>query len=185
MKEFEKIYNINPRDIVRGIISTHYGWEQSLVDSIKNEWNNFRQDAISSLVKNIYSVIEKSEKKIYLSAAVKPNLIEARSRWSQDWGDWLHGDFIDFVVPMNYYKEIRHFNNSIQIIKTNLDDMDINRIIMGISTYNQDVQSAIDKILLTRLNGFKGISIFSYDSHKNNLEWFDPLIEALGTKKYD
>ena len=86
---------------------------------------------------------------------------------------------------MNYYKEIRHFNNSIQIIKTNLDDMDINRIIMGISTYNQDVQSAIDKILLTRLNGFKGISIFSYDSHKNNLEWFDPLIEALGTKKYD
>ena len=86
---------------------------------------------------------------------------------------------------MNYYKEIRNFNNSIQIIKSNFDDMDIKRIIMGIATYNQDVQSAIDKILLTRLNGFQGVSIFSYDSHKNNLNWFNPLIDALGNKNYD
>jgi hypothetical protein len=53
-------------------------------------------------------------------------------------------------------------------------------VIMGVSTYNQDAQSAADKILLARLNGFHGVSIFSYDTHKHNLEWFQPITEALG-----
>ena len=56
---------------------------------------------------------------------------------------------------------------------------------MGISTYNQDAQSVVDKILLTRLNGFRGVSIFSYDSHKNDLKWFQPVIDALGSQIYD
>ena len=80
---------------------------------------------------------------------------------------------------MNYYKEIRHFNNSIQIIKTNLDDMDINRIIMGISTYNQDAESVVDKIFLSRINGFEGISLFSYEVHKEDFEWFIPILESI------
>ena len=183
MDVFEDKYDINPRDIIRGIISTHYGWDEKFIDSIKVEWESFRQNAISSLVKDIYFFIEASNKEVTLSAAVKPNLMEAKNRWSQDWGRWLNENFIDFIVPMNYYKKIRNFNNSIQIIKSNFNDMEINRIIMGIATYNQDAQSAIDKILLTRLNGFKGVSIFSYDSHKNNLDWFVPLIEALGNRK--
>ena len=185
MKEFEKIYDINPRDIIRGIISTHYGWEQNYVDSIKFAWTKFRQDAISKLVSDINDEIKKSEKEIKLSAAVKPDLIESKNRWYQDWGSWLHQDIVDFVIPMNYYKEIRYFNNSIQIMKSNLDPNSLTKIIMGISTYNQDSQSATDKILLTRLNGFRGVSIFSYDSHKNNLKWFQPITEALGVQTYD
>ena len=50
---------------------------------------------------------------------------------------------------------------------------------MGISTYNQDAESVIDKIFLSRLNGFNKISIFSYESHKNNLEWFNPIVESI------
>ena len=92
---------------------------------------------------------------------------------------------IDFVVPMNYFKEIRDFNNSVQIMKANLEPKDLKQVIMGVSTYNQDAQSAADKILLARLNGFNGVSIFSYDSHKNNLEWFQPVTEALGQPSFD
>ena len=62
---------------------------------------------------------------------------------------------------------------------------DMNRVIMGVATHNQDAQSVADKILLSRLNGFKGVSVFSYDSHKNNLEWFHPVTEALGIPAYD
>ena len=70
-------------------------------------------------------------------------------------------------------------------MKSNLNADDIHLVIMGVSTYNQDAQSAADKILLSRLNGFRGVSIFSYDSHKNNLEWFQPVTEALGVPAYD
>ena len=179
MKEFEKIYDFSPRDITRGIIPP------DIADSIRIAWKQFRLDAVSELVHDTYGIIQKSGKEIALSAAVKPNLMEARNRWNQDWGRWVQEGYIDFVVPMNYFKEIRHFNNSVQIMKSNLHADDMNRIIMGVSTYNQDAQSAADKILLSRLNGFRGISVFSYDSHKNNLQWFQPVTEALGIPAYD
>ena len=70
-------------------------------------------------------------------------------------------------------------------MKSNLNQDDLTRVIMGVSTYNQDAQSAADKILLSRLNGFKGVSIFSYDAHKNNLDWFQPVTEALGVSSYE
>ena len=111
-------------------------------------------------------------------------MIEAKNRWNQNWPDWIQGGYIDFAVPMNYYNDIRDFNNVIQIMKSNIHINDISKVIIGVSTYNQDAQSAADKILLSRLNGFKGVSIFSYDAHKNNLEWFSPVIEALGLPDY-
>ena len=185
MAAFENIYNINPRDIVRGIISTRFGWSKEFVDSMYVAWDQFRLDAVTELVNNIYEKIQESSQNISLSAAVKPNLVEARFRWYQDWGRWVQEGMIDFVVPMNYFKEIRDYNNSVQIMKANLEPEDLKLVIMGVSTYNQDAQSAADKILLARLNGFNGVSIFSYDSHKNNLEWFQPVTEALGQPSFD
>jgi len=187
MKIFDQKYNINPRDIVRGIISTRFGWEQSFVDSMYIAWDQYRKDAVTSLVYSVYQEIQNSGKNITLSAAVKPNLIEANSRWFQEWDKWLESGIIDYVVPMNYYKEISDFNNAIQIMKSNLGPNELDLIIMGIATYNQDAQSAADKILLARLNNFKGVSIFSWDAHKNNLDWFHPITGALGipnVKKY-
>ena len=70
-------------------------------------------------------------------------------------------------------------------MKSNLVQDELEKVIIGISNYNQDAQSAADKILLERLNGFKGVSIFSWDSHKNNLEWFQPINEALGQPAFD
>jgi hypothetical protein len=86
---------------------------------------------------------------------------------------------------MNYFKEIRDFNNSVQIMKSNLAQDELEMVVIGVSTYNQDAQSAADKILLARLNGFKGVSIFSWDSHKNNLDWFQPINDALGHPTFD
>ncbi len=185
MAVFENIYDINPRDIVRGIISPRFGWSQEFVDSMYVAWDKFRRDAVTELVRNIYTEIHKQGNNIKLSAAVKPNLIDAKYRWYQEWDKWVKEGMIDFVVPMNYFKEIRDFNNSVQIMKSNLVQDELEMVIIGISTYNQDAQSAADKILLTRLNGFRGVSIFSWDSHKNNLEWFQPINEALGHPTFD
>jgi len=83
-------------------------------------------------------------------------------------------------VPMNYFPEIKDFNMSVQIMKNNLSRNELNKVYMGISTYNQDAQSAADKVLMSRLNGFHAVSIFSYDSHKHNLDWFQPVIDSFG-----
>ncbi|RMZ49069.1 hypothetical protein EB821_04285 [Candidatus Marinimicrobia bacterium PRS2] len=185
MAVFENTYDINPRDIVRGIISPRFGWSQEFVDSMYVAWDKFRRDAVTELVRNIYTEIHKKGNNIKLSAAVKPNLIDAKYRWYQEWDKWVKEGMIDFVVPMNYFKEIRDFNNSVQIMKSNLVQEELEMVVIGISTHNQDAQSAADKILLARLNGFKGVSIFSWDAHKNNLDWFQPINDALGHPTFD
>ena len=40
---------------------------------------------------------------------------------------------------------------------------------MGISIYNQNALNVSDKIYLSYLYNFKGISLFSYDNRKNDL----------------
>ena len=185
MAVFENTYDINPKDIVRGIISPRFGWGQEFVDSMYVAWDKFRRDAVTELVRNIFQEIHKSGHNIKLSAAVKPNIIDAKYRWYQEWDKWVQEGIIDFVVPMNYFKEIRDFNNSVQIMKSNLTQDELEMVVIGVSTYNQDAQSAADKILLARLNGFKGVSIFSWDSHKNNLDWFQPINDALGHPTFD
>ena len=179
MREFEKIYDYSPRDITRGII------KPELKDSIEIAWIKFRQDAVTELVRNVFSEMHKPGTNIKLSAAVKPNIVDAKYRWYQEWDKWVQEGIIDFVVPMNYFKEIRDFNNSIQIMKSNLVQEELDMVVIGISTHNQDAQSAADKILLARLNGFRGVSIFSWDAHKNNLDWFDPINDALGHPTFE
>ena len=178
-KEFNLLFNIDPLDISRGIISTRYGWEQSYVDSINVAWNKFKQNKITELLEFVNEDIKILEKNIVISAAVKPNLIDAQYRWHQNWKDWLERDLVDFIVPMNYNSEIITFMTNIKIMKNNINEDSINRIIMGIATYNQSPESIIDKIFLSRLNGFNGISLFSYESHKNDLNWFQPILESM------
>lgn len=177
--KFQELFDIDPMDISRGIISTRFGWEASFVDSITSAWHQFKKDNITQLLQLIRTDLEQYESRIKLSAAVKPNLISAEDRWCQDWPAWLSMGLLDFVVPMNYYKEISFFTQDMKLILEALDPEMQNQVIMGIATYNQDAESAADKVLLARLNGFTGISVFSYDSHRNNLEWLTPVIDAL------
>ncbi len=179
-KTFENIYTIDPINISKGIISTRFGWTQEFVDSINIGWIRFRQDAITDLIRMVWEDVITQNKDVQLSAAVKPNLPMAKERYFQNWEYWLESGLLDFVVPMNYYASTSNFNRDIQLMKINLSDEDLENVVMGIATYNQDAQSAADKILITRLNGFSGISLFSYDAHKNNLDWFLPLIETFG-----
>tara|TARA_X000001036_G_scaffold252574_1_gene235081 strand:- start:19328 stop:20509 length:1182 start_codon:yes stop_codon:yes gene_type:complete len=181
-KEFDILFNVDPLDISRGIISTRYGWEQSYVDSIKNDWDIFKQNKITELLEFINEDIDLLDRDISISAAVKPNLVEAKVRWHQNWQDWLERDLVDFVVPMNYSSDLITFMTNIKIMKNSINDIYINKIIMGVAAYNQDAESVVDKMFLTRLNGFNGISIFSYGVHKDNLDWFNPVLESLNNK---
>lgn len=178
-KEFDLLFNIDPLDISRGVISTRYGWEQVYVDSIKFEWNRFKQGKITELLEFINEDIDLLDKDVAISAAVKPNLVDAKYRWHQNWQDWLERGLVDFVIPMNYSSELITFMTNIKIMKNNIAEDSMKKIIMGIAVYNQSAESAIDKIFLTRLNEFNGICIFSYGTHKKNLEWFNPILESM------
>ena len=181
---FQEKYDFDPLDIERNIISSRYGWQESEIDSMKVVWSNYKINNINNLLLNLKKVIDNQDKDIYLSAAVKSNPDSAKNKWSQDWVFWLDSDLLDFAVLMNYAPNSTDFYNSIGSIKDH-EGQDLNKIVMGISTYNQDSKKVSEKIYLSYLYGFKGISLFSYNSieknQKTDLNWFYPIIDIFNT----
>ena len=168
MKNFELNYNFNPKDIYRGLFSKKFGWSISEKDSIENLWINYNSDNITNLIRSVKKYIDDNNVEIELTAAVKSDLLQSKSKWYQDWGYWIENDILDFVVVMNYAASNDKFINKVRIINENLfiDNLD-KKIIMGISLYNQDESSVADKIILTNLSGYNKICFFSYNSIKN------------------
>ena len=112
------------------------------------------------------------DEKIVLSAAVKPNPYISKKKWSQDWKNWIDKGLLDFVVVMNYHEDNFNFSLNIESIKKEIQTEKFNKIIMGISIWNQEALDVKFKIARSKQNKFKGISLFSYESQKDNNFYF-------------
>ena len=176
---FKEKYGFDPLDIERNIISTKYGWTYSEIDSMKVIWNNYKRENITNLINSASNTIDSLNKKIKISAAVKADPIISKKKWSQDWEDWINREILDFVVVMNYSPNMINFNHNIESIKQRFEKNQFDKIIMGIAIYNQDFSNVSDKIYLSYLYNFKGISLFSYDNKKDDLRWFDNMIDIF------
>ena len=73
---------------------------------------------------------------------------------------------------MNYSKDINSFIGNIKSIKENVDQDKMEKIVMGISNYNQNEYSVTDKLILTKFNNFNQFCIFSYDYKKDEEGWY-------------
>ena len=125
-------------------------------------WNNFKRKAVTSLVKDTRALVDEVRPDCIISAAVKPNLYVARERYFQEWNVWLAGDYLDWVVPMNYSSKKREFARNIDVIDDNFPKKYREKIIMGIALHNQTPSKASEKIKISRLRQFPRVSIFSY-----------------------
>tara|TARA_Y100001970_G_scaffold257393_1_gene336045 strand:+ start:979 stop:2049 length:1071 start_codon:yes stop_codon:yes gene_type:complete len=183
INDFKDKYNFNPKDIFRDIFSSRYGWSNSEVDSIKNIRIDYNCNSITSLINSVQSYRDSLNLNIMTSAAVKSNPIEARERWFQDWIHWVNEDMIDFVIPMNYSSDNNIFFQRINAISDNILNYE-EKVIMGISMYNQDESSITDKILLSTLSGYNQICFFSYNSLKQRNINFKLIKNDYNQRKY-
>ena len=175
--EFEDIYSINPIDLKRGIISERYGYSQDYVDSIKYEWQKFRINKINEFVRSIKYLIINNSLDIELSAAVKPDLLEAKYRWYQDWPSWINEDLVDFCVIMNYNADLNKYNAINTIISNQIKNK--NKINIGLSAFNQSSNSISNKIIISRLDGYNNFSLFPYSIEKDTTNWYDEIYETI------
>ena len=185
ISNFRNQYNFDPKDIFRDVFSERYGWSKSEIDSIKNIRINYNCSNITSLIKSVKSYKDSIDSKIMISAAVKSNLVEAKERWFQDWGNWIRDDLVDFVIPMNYSSINDDFIKNINIISDNININNYqDKIIMGISLYNQDESNIVEKILLTKLSGYSQVCFFSYNSIKEKDINFKLIKNGYNKRKY-
>lgn len=139
------------------------------------QWDQFKSSSVTSLVKNTKLMLNDVRPDCILSAAVKPNLNSAKSRFSQEWDLWLASEYIDWVLPMNYAVNIRDFAENIDIIYKNLPEHLRHKIIMGIGIYNKDPLTAQDLIKYSLITRFKGFSLFSYNVFLENTNYINEL----------
>ena len=149
--------------------------EAKTIEQLIEKWNDFRRDAITELVIDAREVIIATRKPIALSAAVKPDPVEARYYFYQDWEKWLKSAYLDFAVPMNYTKSSEQFEE----ILNKFDSLILkDKIWMGIAVYNQGRYEALTKVLIARTNSFNNLVFFSYESFANQPNYFPTLIKA-------
>jgi uncharacterized lipoprotein YddW (UPF0748 family) len=131
-------------------------YRKSLTETLSNYLS-----IISTTIKNIQPDLE-------LSVAVKPDPVEAKHRYFQDWLSWLRNNYCDFVAIMNYRTDWREFDSVLK----HLNNQNLNeKIIVGISTYNQDVGAVLKRLEATRNGRFAGFSLFSYNHLLENKEY--------------
>ncbi len=145
----------------------------------KPSFAEFKRTAITAFLSKASTRIRAYQPNCLISAAVKPNLNNARNTFGQEWDVWLAGGYIDWAVPMNYTSNEKIFNKNIKIMKENLPERYHDRIIMGIGVYNQDASSSGNKIYQVAKNKFSGISIFSYTVFKEKPNYANKLVNYL------
>ena len=135
-------------------------------------FSEFKRNSITNFVKKASDKIKSNSNKIIISAAVKPNIYDAKLLFFQEWDLWLSAGYLDWAVPMNYMVKNDDFVQNMYMIKDNLPSKYHDKIVVGVSTYNQNPRLAGKKIQRLRKMNFHNISIFSYTEFvKNPYYW--------------
>ncbi|MCF7809055.1 MAG: family 10 glycosylhydrolase [Candidatus Marinimicrobia bacterium] len=176
-KKFLMTYNVDPITLGNGNGSYWYRLNPEEKEKYWIYWNEFRRAELSRYIQRISNSIHQINPAVKLSAAVKPNPEVARKRFFQDWPAWLSSGSMDFVVPMNYAVPANNFTHSMSMMKN--ERLPLDRIYMGIATYNQDSSTSGSKIHYARNAGFNNLVIFSYDTYEKNPRYFDQIHRNL------
>ncbi|MGD9897990.1 MAG: glycoside hydrolase family 10 protein [Calditrichaceae bacterium] len=138
-------------------------------------YREFLRDSLSDMLIRIKNHIHILNNKIELSVAVKPNLIQARHRYFQDWGMWLKKDLCDKVILMNYKTDYESFKQNLSLAQTLQSD---DKIIIGISTYNQNENAVKQRVKLVSNMDFAGYALFSYNYLSENKKYLEKIVFA-------
>jgi len=133
------------------------------------EYRHFLMETLSRYLADIYKSVKEKNKDLDLSVAVKPDPVEAKFRYFQDWQNWIRNQYCDYVVLMNYRTEWNEFvavMNQLQEVK------DREKIIMGISTFNQNESAVQKRLKAVQQAGFGGFALFSYNHLAGNKNYF-------------
>ena len=154
----------------------YHEFNRTYIDKVNaNEeviFSEFKRNSITNFVKRARDKIKSNSNKIIISAAVKPNIYDAKLLFFQEWDLWLSAGYLDWAVPMNYMVKNEDFIQNMYLIRDNLPSKYHDKIVVGISTYNQNPRLAGKKIQRLRKMNINNISIFSYTEFvKNPYYW--------------
>ena len=177
-KRYLSDFGYNP--IARKIFKERYGIDPIKINRYKDsrqkeQFDNFRRDQITDIVKRISSIVKSRDKKLILSAAVMPRYDRGKKVYFQDWPMWLDEKYLDIACVMSYSSSKNDFKNYIKYANETSNN---NRILMGISVNKKTVlKKSLEQIGMSYENGMRGYAIFSFNHDKKFIEDLNNMIE--------
>ena len=133
----------------------------AFADALPDQWDRFRRDSVSDLVRRIYLDVKGRRPDLTVTAAVLPEWRGA-ARWRfQAWTTWLAEGTLDVAVPMAYTSDSEEFH---RWVDSALDAAGVpERVWAGVGAYRNSVDRTVEQIDQARAIGVSGVAVFSYD----------------------
>ena len=132
----------------------------AFADALPDEWDQFRTQVISDLVRRIYRETKAVRPDLLVSAAVNPEWRGA-ARWHfQAWATWLDEGILDVAVPMAYTRDSEEFHGWIDTALAAAGASE--QVWAGVGAYLNPVDRTVEQIARARAVGVSGVAVFAY-----------------------
>lgn len=148
---------------------------------LERAWDDFRRDAVTQTVVDVYEAVTAEKPWVVVSAAVFANQADAFQYRFQDWTMWLREGLIDLAIPMAYGTNPLIVRNQIMVATHNAH-IGGRHVLAGLGIYNigADRPTLTTMIEDSRELGAQGFSLFSYQSIVGNLDVFSMVRDMFG-----
>lgn len=119
----------------------------------------FRRESVTRLVEEASAAARRARPGLLVSAAVFPDIDDARDRRHQDWPSWLAAGTVDAVAPMLYMKDARDYERR---LRAAVAVKGSGRVWAGIGAWLLGPEATAERIELVRRCGADGWVLFSH-----------------------
>ncbi len=150
--DFKTIYGVDPADILK-------------TDPLWLEWNNYRREQVTNVVKKIGEMGRKSN--TYISAVIFPDRLAALDHKQQDWRTWTTRGYINGLTPLFLTCDSKTANKMMSDVinaKSGNTDFYAGLFVTFMGGTDEDLIRLIHE---ARKVNAKGVILFDY-AHLNN-----------------
>ncbi|WP_324718247.1 family 10 glycosylhydrolase [Carboxydochorda subterranea] len=142
---------------------------RALPPPVRRAWAAWREDQVTAVVAAVRDALDRAGSRALLSAAVMPDLGQARLVHLQDWRRWLADGLVDLVMPMAYTSSganlediLDGLDGSLDAIRAWRDPGPLRRaIVPGLALFAARPDTIAASVDAVRRRGFGGVVAFS------------------------
>jgi uncharacterized lipoprotein YddW (UPF0748 family) len=125
-------------------------------------WDDYRRQVLTALVTRLSDGARAERPGLVVSAAVAPDEAQAVNNKFQDWPRWLSSGVITALCPMTYTPDNELFRQQLESARERASGAQ--PVWAGIGAYRLDVAGIVEKVILARQSGARGVVLFSHES---------------------
>jgi len=125
-------------------------------------WDDYRRRVLTALVTRLADAARAERPGVVLSAAVAPDEAQAVHHKFQDWPRWLSAGILTALCPMTYTPDNDLFRQQVESARERAGGAQ--PVWAGIGAYRLDVAGIVEKVVLARRSGARGVVLFSHES---------------------